>query len=402
MIDIAVTILMLFESTSVTQDPTEYQTVETPLPVLALEFSPDGQYLAAATGSEIAGGGGVVVWETSGWNPHIVRYERNSCSDVSFSPDGKTLAFSVYSPDAGLIDVSSGRLLKRFAVEPARTRSVDISPDGKMLATSGDDRNVKLWNLDTLELMKILKGHEDIVHDACFSMDGTRILSASKDTTARLWNAKAGELIESFQTGDHTVRRVEFSVDGRFFLTSRYDGRTRIYDAETLQLRAMFSAGAYSARISHDGRFVATSQNTTNNPALVFHLNLDDPTIEQQKKIDKLIEDFSDDDFDERESASDAIVEFGLLAERALRKAMESSSAEVRLRARRARSRILSPVPDVTLSGHPGPVAVVCFSPDDRLLVTGCGGGSIRVWEVGSWKLLRELSNPLYQPKDSK
>jgi len=287
---------------------------------------------------------------------------------------------------------------RRISADTTRVRTVDISPDGKTLLTAGDDRTLKLWDLGTLELMKTLNGHTDIIYNARFSPDGSRILSASEDATARLWEVKTGKSMATFRAGERIVRRAGFSADGRFFFTSRYDGRCRVFESQFLQLRAMPFSGSQGASLSHDNRLLATTGGSDG--AYIYHINLNDPTDEQQKQINKLIQDFNDDDYDVREAASKALIEMGLVAGPSLRIAMEFPSTEVRLRASRARREILSPEPDVKLGGHEDSVQAVCFSPDDRLLVTGGSGGSIRVWDVETWKLVRELPNPLYRPQE--
>jgi WD40 repeat protein len=338
------------------------------------------------------------MWETSDWKPQIVRFERGSCLDVSFSPDGKTLAFTTAGTSVELFKIASGEPRRRISADATRVRTVDISPDGKTLLTAGDDRTLKLWDLSTFELKKTLKGHTGIIYNARISPDGSRILSASKDATARLWDVKTGKSIETFRNGERIVRRVGFSPDGRSFFTSRWDARVRVFESEFLQLRAMFRGGSDSACMSRNNRLIATSG--SGDTAYVYRVNLNDPTDKQQQQINKLIQDFDDDDYDVREAASKAMIEMGLVAAPSLRIAMEFPSAEVSLRASRARRAIFSPEPDVKLGGHAGSVEAVCFSPDDRLLVTGCRRGSIRVWDVKTWKLVRELDNPLDQREE--
>jgi WD40 repeat protein len=48
------------------------------------------------------------------------------------------------------------------------------------------------------------------------------------------------------------------------------------------------------------------------------------------------------------------------------------------------------------LTGHDGQVWAVAFSPDGRLLASGGGDETIRLWETGRYQLLHQL--PLGRP----
>ena len=95
---------------------------------------------------------------------------------------------------------------------------------------------------------------------------------------------------------------------------------------------------------------------------------------------------FADDSYAVRMSALAEIEKFGMIAEPQLREAMRAEDAELRVRARQLRERVLSPEPIAHLGGHRGDVEVVCFSPDSRLLATACRGGDIKVWPTSNFQ----------------
>ena len=49
-----------------------------------------------------------------------------------------------------------------------------------------------------------------------------------------------------------------------------------------------------------------------------------------------------------------------------------------------------------TLEGHSDSVYSVSFSPDGKLLASGSGDNTIKIWEVGSWKLVKTLEGHSY------
>ncbi len=349
--------------------------------IWGLEFSPDGKWLAAAT--KISGHPApIVIWRVEDWKPHVVQMEPTGGLDVAFSPDGKLLAYGTRSPRVGLIDVASGKLLRHIKAldkHKGSIYSVAFTPDGKSLLTAGSDGVIREWNPSDGSLKRTFKGHTETVHGIAVSPDGSLLLSGSYDHKSRLWDMHGVKTLKVFHTSDLIVRRVGFSRDGRFFLISKYDGTTRIRDTKTQQLRAAI-VGSSSATISRDNRLAITaSHNTTTD---VYRLELDPPAKDRLQRIKHLIAQIDFEDYAVRESASKQIEKIGMAAEPLLREALKSASPEVRIRARRLRKRVMSPQPITKLSGHRGDVEVVCLSPDDKLLATGCRGGDLKIWSV--------------------
>lgn len=366
-----------------------------PLPpagIWALEFSPDGRWLAA--GTNVRGHGGpIVIWRVEDWRPHAVRMEPSGGLDVAFSPDGKLLAYSTRSPEVGLIEVSSGTLTRRIKVldtDKGSVFSVTFSPDGESLLTSGTDRMIREWNVADGSLTRTFEGHSDTVRGIAVSPDGSLLLSGGRES--RLWDRRTGEVLQVFKPMESIVRRVRFSHDGRFFLTSKWDGKTRIRETETRQLRAVLSPASNSAGLTRDNQLAATATHYPS--ASVYRLQLSPPDHEQARRLRGLIRQLDDEDYAVREAASEEIAEIGMVAEPLLREALDAASPEVRIRARRLRQRVMSPEPIATLSGHRGDVEVVCFSPDDTLLATGCRGGDVKVWSVPEFKEVVTLTAP--------
>jgi len=188
-----------------------------------LEWSPDGQWLAARYG---AGGDYVRLWKADG-TPGLVRgVEDPTC--ISWSPDGQSIAsvdafgrVHLWSLDGTLDEVLEGHT--------ARVRPVAWSPDGTRLASGGDDNTVRLWRVDG-KAGPVLEGHTEPVRSVTWSPDGKWLASASDDKTIRLWHADGnkGPVLEGHLAA---VREVAWSPDGKWLASVNAKSTIRLWES---------------------------------------------------------------------------------------------------------------------------------------------------------------------------
>jgi WD40 repeat protein len=153
-----------------------------------------------------------------------------SGGNISFSPDGKTIASASDDRTVKLWSVE-GRELHSFKGHSSKVTSVSFSPDGKTIASASEDRTVKLWSVEGREL-HTFKGHSGAVTSVSFSHDGKTIASASDDRTVKLWSIE-GTQLQSLKEQSGGATRVCFSPDGKTITFVSSDGTVKRWSIES-------------------------------------------------------------------------------------------------------------------------------------------------------------------------
>jgi WD40 repeat protein len=227
----------------------------------AVSFSPDGRCLAYGVD------GDVVLWDLSAGQElfHLRGHERFATC-VAFSPDGRLLVSGSFKGLVRLWDTLTGRLVRTIVAYDDPITSVAFRPDGRCLASASFDRLVKIWNAASGEPVRTLRGHTGLVLGLAFCHDGRRLASCGEDKTVKLWDADTGQEVLKLRGHAALCECLAFSPDGHRLATAGHDATIRIWDAtpltgnegqEALTLR--HDHEVWSVAFSPDGRRVASA-----------------------------------------------------------------------------------------------------------------------------------------------
>jgi WD40 repeat protein len=235
----------------------EVATRAVPSSVDTVAFSPNGHCLAnSAQGS-------VTIWE---WRARLpVRPMQKPTFQpkvaLAFSPDGKRLAGVGLGRGSELRvwDAATGQELFSAREATSMLRGVAFSPDGKRLAAWGGGGLIRLWDAGTGSDVLTLRGHPGSVKAVVFDPVAPRLVSGGEDASVRIW--EVGPSVPS-HAAPQTLR-IPADVRGPHDIAFRPDGKRlacggpniQVWDAATGKELLTIPSGPGSHRIalSQDG-----------------------------------------------------------------------------------------------------------------------------------------------------
>src|SRR5436190_12440676 len=142
--------------------------------VQTVALSPDGTRLATASLEDET----IKIWDTaSGGLIRTIAGTYAGIWSVQFTPDGQYvaagggMAFGSGQSNVLLWRVSDGALIRQFVANSLEVHSVAISPDGQLLAAGDQNQNAWLWSISDGALLHTFTGHTGAVFGVAFSPD---------------------------------------------------------------------------------------------------------------------------------------------------------------------------------------------------------------------------------------
>ena len=217
-------------------------------PAAALNFSPDGRWLA------IGQGGTLALHDRSKTNavPAVSAAHRDTIDALAWSPDGQRLV------TAGFRRVSLWQIgpLRREQDWTnglvGRVSSVAFSPDGRRLAVgdgeAGRSGFVRVFAIDSGERIASWRAHADSIFGLHFSADGKRLVTAGGDRLVRVWEADSHREIATLEGHSAQVLAVAFNTNATQVVSGGADKQLKVWDIATRE--KLVTLGNHSAAIN--------------------------------------------------------------------------------------------------------------------------------------------------------
>lgn len=244
-----------------------------------LALSPDGNILASATGTTLADGHAVYLWNPRTGGLFATMTHNSPVTAVAFARAGVTSeATAEVTPEATpeataeagnteefllavgtnegvitLYNVSYSatadsvslnyRIANSMSGHEGAIRALEFNPAGTLLASGSMDGSARLWSIENgalgEEIALLNNPTEDAVISVAFSPDGTLLATAggnpnaeNVDNAIRLWDVTTPDAVQNIITltgHEAAVGSLDFSADGAFLMSAADDGSIRLW-----------------------------------------------------------------------------------------------------------------------------------------------------------------------------
>ncbi len=320
--------------------------------IISMVFSPYGRFIAFSTKTII------YIWDlTTGDELQNMALEDESFLNFAFLADESSLISASrknWKANIKVWNVQTGEEIRSFLIQSPFVNTVAFSPNGKFLSCGGFSGEISLLEIDGFSEIGTFEGHKSDICSIGFSPDGKLMASRSSENQVILWDLASRMPLKRYQLhnyrgcySDHAVG-VAFSTDGHWLSSVDGKGSVKVWN------------------ISNGKELIAPCGNKYEN---------------------------------QRYSSSDA---YSVLRNDGLIRASVDKSDHSKIK--------LYDVPSGkelhTLSGHkaeagygsPGmihfvlPITSLRFSPDGTMLASGSADKTIKLWDVGTGRIIHDLA----------
>lgn len=195
------------------------------------------------------------------------RYRSPDARHFVFSPDGTLLALAEGNLGIRLLEVKTGKEIRRVLAEVPRkdagSYALAFSHDGKLLAGGDNVGRVHIWEVSSGKfLRKLQEPGKNHVWAVAFSADRKILTALSYRGNICSWAMDTGKLLRQLQIPDSNLAYGAYSFNGATMMGTSQEGRVRLWDTATakeVKQLAIHRKENHHHIVSRDGKFLATS-----------------------------------------------------------------------------------------------------------------------------------------------
>jgi WD40 repeat protein len=403
--------------------------------VNSLAFSPDGKLLISGGADYTA-----IIWDVQQRKLlQRLKGHKEQIYGVAFMPDGARAVTGSDDTTLRMWRVNDGGLIAELKGHKEDvSRALAIRTSDSMIASGDGTGEIRLWDGKTGQFLKSLQSPSKGVGALAFSPDGQKLLATSGRVSGRdigtVWDVATGKDLVQYAKHDNIIIAAAISPDGRLAITGGgSDKSVHVWDmqtGETRQVLAGTGVPGWAAGFSPDGQRIGWGSTWKNAPGQSSHTSEASSPIEFQLQLPSLnqrlgrperVDETTGKSFLRAHLSSgpnslshrkagiyghDAILE--LKSNGQVKATIERGSSD----GYQHRAYAFSPDGQMFVSGgangiltaydssgkqlgfyvgHEGDIWAVTPSPDGRLLISGSGDQTVRLWNLKSRELLATL-----------
>ena len=346
--------------------------------ILEVKFSPDKSRLVSYS----AGDGWIYFWNVADgrvlWRRKtgFIRKanEYYTLTSFAFSPDRKFIASGSGNGTVQLWNAETGDFLWRADAFSDSVTAVEFSPDGENIIVAGSPKQsadgIKILRARDGQAIKTLDGNPCTVIAVSFDEGGKILKTGNLDGNVFRWNLESGKQLNAeFAAACRTKRTYEwetsFSPDLKISAQRTGEKELTVKNTETGETIKKIEASAYRiySRISADGEKIIVSG--------YGGFTLHNLSTGESRKIAESSRTGSTTDLT---SDGSLFAEGGSYGDASI-KITETATVKTRF-----------------LSGHPGIIGRISYSPDGKVLAVGGGDKTVYLFDPAQKSVLKKLS----------
>jgi WD40 repeat protein len=222
------------------------------LPVAAVAWSGNGEWLAVASGSAVE------LWETHSWKAvRRLAGARDRIRCVVFARGDRLVAAGSDDGTLHVWDPATGLRLTPVKAHADAVCGLEMQDDGRAV-TASLDGTAAVWDLEQGREIARFRGHRGPVRSLSLQGAGGRLATGGEDGTIRRWDAASGRESRALETGGIPLA-VGFSPRGGYFVAATDDRRLLVWKLRTQEdpWRAELGGAAQALAFSDDERLLA-------------------------------------------------------------------------------------------------------------------------------------------------
>jgi WD domain, G-beta repeat len=197
---------------------------DVPMPITGIASTTDGSRVLTCSGNYDST---VKLWNTQTWT-EVWAVELGRAYSVATAPDGRLAAVGLEKGAVAVIDIATGRELRRLNGLSGKVSAVIFSSDGKRIVSGDREGAIRVWDAASGKPLLTLTGHIGSIERIVLANKPNQILSGGEDGTVRLWDISTGEEIAVMKGHTGRVKALAVSATGTHAISGG-DDRTWRY-----------------------------------------------------------------------------------------------------------------------------------------------------------------------------